>query len=247
MYWKLLVLKFVKMNRIISSLLGCALLLFFFGCGNAEKYASIYKAGRIWNYDVSITDSSGNIVDTFSLIKTSRASTSTEKMMGAPMMVCYEYKSGDSLLNKESTGVTDNEETSIYLHPPREYVLELTEITPFPRAHKEMKPNSWDWYQVKSELHIQKASYFDKGKNETINLAGKTIEQHLWAEDTTTITYRNEAIFCYILKGKNLNHIEELGEFKCTYFFNEKYGFVKWIYHPPWGDEVVISLRSTNF
>src|SRR5690554_5264481 len=112
------------MNQVIGILSGCVLLLFFLGCGNAEKYASIYKAGRIWNYDVSITDSSGNVVDTFSLIMTTRASTSTEKIIRS-ITVCYEYKIGDSLVQKECTGVVDNER-SISLHPPRERSEEHT-------------------------------------------------------------------------------------------------------------------------
>jgi len=245
MCWKLSVQKFVKMSRVTGILSGCILLLFFLGCSNAEKLASIYKYGRIWNYDVSITDSLGNVVDTFSLVMTARKSSAMEKMI-RPITVCYEYKMGDSLIEKECTGVVDNER-SISLHPPREYVLEFTEVLPFPGASKAMKSNTFISYNSESDLHIQKATYFDKGKNETVNLAGKMIKQHLWVEDTTTIKYQNEALFCYVLKGENLNYIEELGEFKCTYFYNEKYGFVKWIYHPPWGDEVVISLRSTNF
>lgn len=105
----------------------------------------------------------------------------------------------------------------------------------------------WVANKIDYKYHTETSTSFDKGKNETVNLAGKVIKQHLWVEDTTTIKYQNEALFCYVLKGENLNYIEELGEFKCTYFYNEKYGFVKWIYHPPWGDEVLISLRSTNF
>lgn len=233
------------MNQVIGILSGCVLLLFFLGCGNAEKYASIYKAGRIWNYDVSITDSLGNVVDTFSLVMTARKSSAMEKMI-RPITVCYEYKMGDSLIEKECTGVVDNER-SISLHPPREYVLEFTEMLPFPAASKQMKKDSWVSYRVEDELHIQKSSYFDKGRNKTVDLAGKIIKQDLWSSDTITLTYNEEYVFCHKIEGKNLTQTEELGEFKCTYFFNEKYGFVKWIYHPPWGDEIVISLRSTNF
>jgi len=220
-------------------------LVFLFGCGSSVKYTSIYKTGRIWNYDVSITDSLGNVVDTFTLDMTARKSSTMEKMI-RPITVCYEYKIGDSLIKNECTGVVDNE-TSISLHPPREYVLEFTEVLPFPSAHKKMRPDSWDWYQAESELHIQKASYLDKAKDNAVDLAGKVIKQHLWAEDTTIITYQDEAIFCYILKGKNLNYTQELGEFNCTYYYNEKYGFIKWIYHLPWREEVVISLKSSNF
>lgn len=221
------------------------LLLLLIGCGNAEKTASIYKAGRIWNYDVSVTDSLGNITDTFSLIMTARESSSAEKII-RPITVCYEYKNGDSLIQKECTGVVDNE-TSISLHPPREYILEFTEVLPFPAASKQMKKDSWVSYRVEDELHIQKASYFDKGRNETVDLAGKTIKQDLWSSDTITLTYNGESVFCHKIEGKNLTQTKELGEFRCIYFYNEKYGFIKWIYYPPWGDEVVISLRSVVF
>lgn len=220
-------------------------ILFLFSCSNSAKHASIYKLGRTWNYNVSISDSLGNMVDTFTLIMTSRASTSLEKMI-RPITVCYDYKIGDSLIQNECTGVVDNE-TSISLHPPREYVLEFTEVTPFPSAHKKFKSDSWNWYKSESELHIQKASYFDKAKSQVVDLAGKVINQHLWADDTTTLSYQDSEVFCYVLKGKNLNYIQELGEFNCTYFYNEKYGFIKWVYYPSWGEKVEISLRSSNF
>lgn len=238
-------MKINKVQFLAFRLAFLLVLVFLFGCGGSVKYTSIYKAGRIWNYDVSIKDSLGSVVDTFTLVMTARESSTMEKMI-RPITVCYEYKIGDSLIKKECTGVVDNE-TSISLHPPREYVLEFAQVTPFPKAHKKKRPNSWDWYQAETKLHIQKASYFDKAKNETVDLAGKVIKQHLWAEDTTTIFYQDEPVFCYILKGRNLNYIKELGEFNCTYFYNEKYGFVKWIYKLPWGEEVAISLKSSNF
>src|SRR5690625_5692140 len=156
MCWKLSVQKFVKMSRVTGILSGCILLLFFLGCSNAEKLASIYKYGRIWNYDVSITDSLGNVVDTFSLVMTARKSSAMEKMI-RPITVCYEYKMGDSLIEKECTGVVDNER-SISLHPPREYVLEFTEVLPFPGASKAMKSNTFISYNSESDLHIQKAT-----------------------------------------------------------------------------------------
>lgn len=219
--------------------------VFFLSCGNSAKHVSIYKPGRVWNYSVTISDSLGNMVDTFSLIMTSRESSTMEKII-RPITVCYDYKIGDSLIQNECTGVVDNE-TSISLHPPREHALEFTEVTPFPSAHKKFKPDSWKWYKSESELHVQKASYFDKAKNQIVDLAGKVINQHLWAEDTTTVSYQDTEVFCYKLKGKNLNYLQELGEFNCTYFYNEKYGFIKWVYFPSWGEKVVISLKSTNF
>lgn len=233
------------MNKQANILLISSTLFLLFSCGNPEESASIYKPDRIWNYSVSITDHLGNISDTFTLVKTSKTSAFFERII-RPIAVEYEYKSADSLLIKERTGVVDNEK-SISLHPPREHVLEFTEVAPFPGATKKMKSNTFISYSSESDLHIQKATYFDKGRNETVDLAGKVIKQHLWVADTTTIKYQNETLFCYVLNGKNLNYIEELGEFKCTYFYNEKYGFVKWIYYPPWGDEVVIFLRDTNF
>ena len=54
-------------------------------------------------------------------------------------------------------------------------------------------------------------------------------------------------MLCYKSVGKNLNYVEELGQFSVSYFFNEKYGFVKWIYLTPWKETVTISLSKVDF
>lgn len=220
-----------------------AILLFsLISCGNSDE-ASVFKPGRTWTYDVEIKDSLNSVVDTFTLIMNTRESSLSEKII-RPITVCYEYKKANKTIDNECTGVIDDN-NEISLHPPRKNVLEFTEVLPFPRISKPVGIG----FTSSIELNIQKASYWDKGKNKTINLAGKKIKQELSSTDfdTTRISLGKENLLCYKSEGKNLNYVEELGQFSASYFFNEKYGYVKWIYHTPWEETITISLRKVDF
>ena len=47
--------------------------------------------------------------------------------------------------------------------------------------------------------------------------------------------------------GWNTSHIEELGQYKVTYLFNERFGFVRFLYEKPDGSIVDMRLKQTNF
>jgi len=218
------------------------LLLSLISCRNSDE-ASVFKPGRTWVYDVEITDSLNTVVDTFTLIMSCRESSLSEKII-RPITVCYEYKKSNTIIDNECTGVIDNI-NEISLHPPRRNVLEFTEVLPFPRVSKPIG----NGFTSSIDLYIQKASYWDKGKNKTINLAGMKIKQELSSADfdTTRIAFEKENLLCYKSEGKNLNYVEKLGQFRVSYFFNEKYGYIKWIYLTPWEETVTISLRKVDF
>jgi hypothetical protein len=224
---------------------GCLVLLIVLTSCNELDNDTIYKPGRLWNYKVSIADSSGIVIDTFLLNMSTRKSSVAEKII-RPITVCYEYIERDSLVNRECTGVRDDK-NSVSLHPPREHKLEFTEVLPFPSASKQFKSNSWEWYKAEVDINIQKASYFDKSINKSVDLAGMKIKQELWITDTLTLSYKDNNYLCYIIEGKNTSHTSELGEFKCKYFFNNELGFIKLIYVTPWEETYELILINHLF
>ncbi len=209
-------------------------------CGTAEK-ASVYKPGRVWNFDVTVQDSSGIIVDSFQLTMKTRNSNVAEKAI-RQITVEYEYLKNGKSFDTETTGIEDNSER-ITIHPPRDSYFDVSEIVNFPFITKPIGMG----FKSSTGIVIQKASFVNRRTNEKINLAGKTIKQEIALVDSTTIVFKNKEIKCYVVEGKNLNFINELGQFTGKFYFNEKYGFVKFIYNTPWKSTIEANLKSVNF
>ncbi len=209
-------------------------------CGTAEK-ASVYKPGRVWEFDVTVQDSSGIIVDSFQLNMKTRNSNVAEKAI-RQITVEYEYLKNGKTFDTETTGIEDNTQR-VNIHPPRDSYFDVSEVVHFPFITKPIGLG----FKSSTEIVIQKASYTNRKTNEKIDLAGKRIKQEIALIDSTAISFKKKELKCFVVQGKNLNYLKELGQFTGKFYFNEKYGFVKFIYTTPWKSTITANLKSVKF
>ncbi|MFY7732705.1 MAG: hypothetical protein ACOVSR_04425 [Bacteroidia bacterium] len=125
------------------------LLLSLLSCGTTEE-ASVYKPGRVWEYDVTVQDSSGIIVDSFQLNMKTRNSNFTEKAI-RQITVEYEYLKNGKAFDTETTGIEDNAER-IHIHPPRDSYFDVSEVVHFPFITKPIGLG----FKTSTEIVIQK-------------------------------------------------------------------------------------------
>jgi hypothetical protein len=203
--------------------------------------ASVYQPGRIWNYDVTIQDSSSTVVDSFKLNMKTRNSNIAEGVI-RQITVEYEYLRDEEIFDAETTGIEDNSER-VHIHPPRNSFFDIAEIVHFPFITKPIGAG----FTASTDMNIQKAFYINRKTNAKVNLAGKKIKQEIALIDSTNISFKNKEIKCYVIEGKNLNYIEEIGQFTGKFYFNEKYGFIQLVYTTPWKSTVTANLKSVNF
>lgn len=209
-------------------------------CGTAEK-ASVYKPGRVWEFDVTVQDSSGIVVDSFQLNMKTRNSNVAEKAI-RQVTVEYEYLKNGKTFDTETTGIEDNTQR-VHIHPPRDSYFDVSEVVHFPFITKPIGLG----FKSSTEIVIQKASYTNRKTNEKIDLAGKRIKQEIALIDSTAISFKKKELKCFVVQGKNLNYLKELGQFTGKFYFNEKYGFVKFIYTTPWKSTITANLKSVKF
>lgn len=209
-------------------------------CGTAEK-ASVYKPGRVWEFDVTVQDSSGIIVDSFQLNMKTRNSNVAEKAI-RQITVEYEYLKNGKTFDTETTGIEDNTQR-VNIHPPRDSYFDVSEVVHFPFITKPIGLG----FKASTEIVIQKASYTNRNTNEKIDLAGKKIKQEIALIDSTTFSFKKKELKCYVVQGKNLNYLKEFGQFTGKFYFNEKYGFVKFIYTTPWNSTITANLKSVKY
>lgn len=209
-------------------------------CGTAEK-ASVYKPERVWKFDVTVQDSSGIVVDSFQLNMKTRNSNVAEKAI-RQITVEYEYLKNGKTFDTETTGIEDNTQR-VNIHPPRDSYFDVSEVVHFPFITKPIGLG----FKASTEIVIQKASYINRNTNEKIDLAGKKIKQEIALIDSTTFSFKKKELKCYVVQGKNLNYLKELGQFTGKFYFNKKYGFVKFIYTTPWKSTIVANLKSVKF
>jgi len=236
---------YIQLSIVLICVIACT--LWYSNRKNDYKNAVLYKVGRNWIYDVVIQDSTNQIIDTFTLSMNAVKPDGFIDRFNGPIRMNYTYNRGATVFENGYFAVRDNGE-HITLGSPKIHPFNFTQLLPSPSTY--IKINKNDWKQVSSEGYYVPAtqdSYFDGRQQRDVNLAGKKIEYRTFISDTTKFLYQNKELFCYIFEAKNTNHHEDLGQFRGLYFFNEKYGIVKWIYDTPWNETTTITLKSTNF
>lgn len=188
----------------------------FSSCNNSL----IYKPDREWHF--AIKSSNNSEIDTVTL----KTYDETWKLTQKKIEYIYNRKknsTGGYTQTTEMTGVIDRQgnfftriflSSEIWMHPPRTGYLRVTELLPFPWIKFPIKigqTNNW-------ELTPKEGWEDFEGKK----IIGKI---HV----TEKILFENPAIkdSCWVLEGIGKS---EIGEFKCKYYFSEKYGFVYFFY-----------------
>ncbi len=203
-------------------------------CSVKEKETDIYQTGREWVYKVyfyerdQLTDSCS-----LKLAMDNKQSWVTNIFLSGQKKLNYYYQDcyTDSII--EPAGVVETDH--VFLHPPRMSCFSFTHASPMPDISFPIKVGN----QSDIELYVQKSQFSE------LNL--KTIKQFKQVTGTESFIINDTAINCYVSEGKNVNYIEEIGEYKNRILFNKYYGFVSLTYLNPNETKVEFVLTSTNF
>ena len=194
---------------------------------------SIYVRGSEFLYEVEISDGN-NILDTQSIllrVPSEGVSRFTYGQTGIQYLyITLSESDGDTLT--EVTGVVESSD-KIYLHPPRKDFMAFAEIPPQPQISLPLKVGNYS----ETELKIA------KGWGE---LNGKKIKQSLKVAGGDELKmYGHSYDSLWLIEGKNISHLNELGQYSVTYWFDEKLGFIRMKYTKP--DSTIVDLKLKKF
>ena len=197
------------------------LVIIFCGGCNREEDNFIYKSGRKWIFNAYFYDKDKNLTDTIEMKMQSKRFNSLSIISGQKGLN-FEYSE-----IKEKTGLTEDEK-GISLHSPRQGVFVFTIIVPMPSVT--LPPCNISESTI--ELNTLKTGIKELDKQ----IIYQATQQK---NETEEFYYKGNQLLCYKIEGWNTSHIEEIGQYKVTYFFNEHFGFVRFLYEKP---EVVLLI-----
>lgn len=225
-------LRFLQLTAAFVIVMG------LWNCGQQNNASgdgnSIYTDGRQWTYKVTFSDSSGTVLSNCTL-KLSVGAHSVSSVFAGQKGITYNYSNCDSAQAFEETTGVDESAEGIFLHPPRLGAFAFTEEVPFPRV-------TYPAEQITSsevELTVRKST-FKSAEN-------KTFKHSIERTVTDTIVFKDTRVPCYVIEGRNTNYIKEIGQYKCKYWFSQKHGFVRLLYHKPNSSTVDLVLADINF
>ena len=217
-----------QMNKHLKRSIGFIVTLVFFISCRGQATDSIFIKGKIWEYNCVIYSTEKEVINSFPI--TMEVESNLTAFLSQQTPIVYTYPYNEETI-KETTGIIEDE-TGISIHQPRLGDLYFTAILPMPSINYPLQNES----ESQSETKIVKSSF-----NE---INGKTIKQAKRTVGTDTISYKKEMITCYMYEAENLNLLGEVGKYSLKYWFNEKYGFVKYLYTKPDGSIVEINLEN---
>lgn len=214
-----------KKNKNRPLIYATMLSMLSIGCSRYEPV--IYPFDKTYKFQVTIAE--GNAVpDTTFEIKM----TTTRNKYFGQYGLKYEYFTIDgNQIYVEQTGYTEDEDR-IELHPPRMGEMAFTEMAPFPTYTLPLGCI----VSANGSLVVKKSTFTPAN--------GKTIEYTYNQEGTDTINYRGEQLVCFLVHGENVNHHDNIGRYKVTYWFHPKYGFLLWEYERPNNKYVRMTLQN---
>ena len=216
------------MSRCLKCVLILPMSLFIFISCSAQDAESIFTLGKKWVYSCTFYSKEQKIIDSFTIAMKIQSNLTALLSQQIPIMYEYPY---DGKMIQETTGIIEDE-TGISIHQPRLGDLYFTAILPMPSVNFPLES------KTKSEIEtkILKSSFHQ--------INGKTIKQAKRSLGVDSLNYKSELIKCYVFEAENLNYIPEIGRYKMRYWFNEKYGFVRYLYTTPEGNVIDIKLEN---
>ncbi len=206
----------VKNKIFLLNAISLVIVLILSSCNNQL----IYKPGREWAF---IAKSSNRTTTDTIILKTYNDIWQITQNKIEYIYNKTKDSTGGFTQITEETGVIDRQgnfltrcfcNPEIWLHPPRSKYLRVTELLPFP------------W--IEFPIYIGQTNNWElTPKQGWKDFEGKTIKGNIKVLDK--IFYNNPAIkdSCWVLEGFGDSAI---GNFKCKYYFSEKYGFVYFFY-----------------
>jgi hypothetical protein len=203
-------------------------MLVLWGCSSKS---GIYQTGREWNFCAYFYDANHVLTDSFPVKMKTTAFNWVCMFMPEQKGLHYYYEGSE-----EPTGYIEDE-TRIFLHPPRGGKFAFTEIVPMPEISFPLTSS------VQSDVKLEVIRYANMEE-----LSGQTIlQKQERTPNTEEYEYQGKNITCYKVEGWNTSHVETLGQYRVTYWFCPQLGFVRFLYTKPDHSVVDIRLGSTNF
>ncbi|MDD2890941.1 MAG: hypothetical protein PHE49_09950 [bacterium] len=204
------------------------------------KDKEIFKPGRKWTYSVSFINSKKDTVDSQKV----ELEVFKEMFCGQRKVKWRYYKNGNWEKGEETGVVEDSEQ--VFLHPPRHYDFRFTELSNFPAYYcqktlcitKKEQEAGMVWKQIKiwtGELSIGKG--WGKWENLTVKTYAKVVGKKYIR------TLMKDSLECWQIDTKGES---KLGIYKTTYYFHPQYGFVRWEYTKPTGEQVILDLEKVT-
>ncbi|MFT4061152.1 MAG: hypothetical protein QM642_02220 [Edaphocola sp.] len=148
-----------------------------------------------------------------------------------PIVYTYSIK---GISYREPTGAIDDTE-GISVHTPRLDTFAFTEVLPMPHVAKPFGRK----FESTVETRIAKSTF------KTLN--GRTIRQQVVFEGRDSLLFLDKWTPCYKVKMENVDLHEQVGHYVAYYWFNEEYGFVRFLYLLPEGKSVDIKLTEVPY
>lgn len=145
----------------------------------------------------------------------------------------YTYKEGEPF---SMSGAIENE-SNIWIHPPREDLFKILELNPFPYIKAPFEVgNEWEWdLVIGNGYQDERWALWEGTINNQMNykiIDYKTLETELGKLD------------CFVIESEAKS---EIGESSLKAFFNPKYGFVKLDYTNIDGSKILLNLIDYIF
>ncbi|MDL2262489.1 hypothetical protein LJC11_03185 [Bacteroidales bacterium OttesenSCG-928-I21] len=186
----------------------------------------IYQSDREWIFDACFYN---EIKELTNIIEVKMK---TELSNDTLAFVNYEYNG-----IKQGSSFVENQERVSFVSPKLD-VFAFTPILPYPAVS--FPPSKKSKSTITSE---NIGEYANKEELDGLTFLQKMQQQN----ETENFEYNGTQLLCYKIEGWNTSHVEEFGQYKVTYFFNERFGFVRFLYEKPDGSIVDMRLKQTNF
>lgn len=187
-----------------------------------------YKVGNAYLYKVTVKDPNATVLMTDTL----RFTIKNKGLLGGVLGMNMATWTSTKYPNNEQERGVNLDKNTVEIQPPLRYDYLENEnivIAGYPSFSTSMLVD----YQSESD-HLFPKSYG--------SLAGKEFKQHKIVLDSATAKYKNKKLDCKVTSYKNLNFIDEFGQYQLTAFYQNDYGFLKLKYRYPNGKEINFEL-----
>jgi len=200
---------------------------FIYSC-KAQPESIPYQVGQTYYFKVIVQEADSTITKTDTLSMTIRKKGVFGTLFGMNM-ANWSSESYPNITQKRGININEG---SVQIQMPTVYDYlgnENIVIAGYPTFSENMKIG-----YTSEEKHK-----FVKGYGK---LSGKNITQFSTVVDSINYFFSNDKLFCKVSEGKNLDMVEEFGQYKIRTLYSTEYGFMKIEYVYPDGKQIFIEL-----
>lgn len=219
-----------KMTKILFLLIFLIVVSIFQSCDSNQSY-EIYVPGSSTIYSVRIFKNDSLIKNDSIQLNVLKQDSKIQSTFGQ-RSIEWVYLSED-MNNVEITGVTEKKNgKSVFLHPPRNHYLKFTELAPFPDINLTIGNTTSISYTTITH------GFGDWN--------GKTIKKldTLKIDEKEIVKVDSLVLECYVKTGSS--NETPIGKIHSRFYFNNRYGFIKFVYNIEEDNETVI-IEAVEF